>query len=95
MKNCNMPNCNMSRYDMTRGMNNDMPCHMSGDMNRYMRESGNSCECGHDCDAYPIAMGYVPWQEFKDLHDPDRGLHAGTIFMELEKPFTGRRPYRR
>jgi len=54
---------------------------------------GKEYSCG--CEAYPIGMGYVPWQEFKDLHDPDRGLHAGTIFMELEKPFTGRRPYRR
>lgn len=83
MKNCNMPNCNMPRYDMSRTMNCQSDC--------YMREK--ECSCG--CDAYPIGMGYVPWQEFKDLHDPDRGLHAGTIFMELEKPFTGRRSYRR
>ena len=83
MKNCNMPNCNMPRYDMTRNMTCQPDC--------YMREKECSCEC----EAYPIGMGYVPWQEFKNLHDPDRGLHAGTIFMELEKPFTGRRPYRR
>jgi len=83
MKTCNMQNCNMPRYDMTRNM--------TGEMNCYMRERDHSC----GCDDYPIGMGYVPWQEFKDLHEPDRGLHAGTIFMELEKPFTGRRPYRR
>ena len=83
MKNCNMQNCNMPRYDMTRNMNCQSDC--------YMREKDYFC----GCDTYPIAMAYVPWQEFKDLHDPDRGLHAGTIFMELEKPFTGRRPYRR
>ena len=53
----------------------------------HMREKEGSCSC----DSYPIGMGYVPWQEFKDLYDPDRGLHAGTIFMELDKPFTGRR----
>lgn len=83
MRNCNMPNCNMPRYDMPRTMTNDM--------DRYMRD--RECSCG--CDDYPIGMGYVPWQEFKNLHDPERGLHAGTIFMELEKPFTGRRSYRR
>ncbi len=83
MPNCNMPNCNMPRYEMSRGMNCQPDC--------YMREKESSC----GCDAYPIGMGYVPWQEFKDLYEPDRGLHAGTIFMELEKPFTGRRPYRR
>lgn len=83
MSNCNMSNCNMPRYDMSRNMTNDM--------DRYMRDR----ECSCTCDDYPIGMGYVPWQEFKNLHDPERGLHAGTIFMELEKPFTGRRSYRR
>lgn len=107
MRNCNMPNCNMPRYDMPRmgstmpRMNSDMPRHMSGDMScdcnrdmeRYMheRERENSCEC----DDYPIGMAYVPWQEFKDLHDTERGMHAGTIFMELDKPFTGRRSMKR
>lgn len=83
MRNCNMPNCNMPRYDMPRNMTNDMDCY------RCNRENSRAC------DDYPIGMGYVPWQEFKDLHDPERGLHAGTIFIELEKPFIGRRSYRR
>ena len=96
MKNCNMPNCNMPRYDMPR-MNSEMPRPISGDMNRDMNHY--MCDCKQEntyaCDDYPIGMAYVPWQEFKNLHDPERGLHAGTIFMELEKPFTGRRSYRR
>ena len=82
MKNCNMPNCNMPRYDMP---------HMTNVQNRHMHDREGFCMC----DDYPIGMGYVPWQEFKDLNEPERGLHAGTIFMELEKPFTGRRDYRR
>lgn len=81
--NCNMPNCNIPRYERPR--------HMMADMDHYMRDRDSSCECSQ----YPIGMGYIPWQEFKNLHDPERGLHAGTIFMELEKPFTGRRNYRR
>ena len=83
MRNCNMPNCNMTRYDM--------PHRMSNDMDRYMHEREDS----HMCDDYPIGMGYVPWQEFKNLHEPERGYHSGTIFMELEKPFTGRRSFKR
>lgn len=83
MRNCNIPNCNMPRYDMTRNMPNNM--------DHYMREHEGFCEC----DDYPIGMGYVPWQDFKNLHEPERGYHAGTIFMELEKPFTGRRSFKR
>ena len=83
MKNCNMPNCNMPRYDVSRNMTNDMDC--------YMRDREGSCMC----DNYPIGMGYVPWQEFKNLYDPEKALHSGTVFAELEKPFTGRRMYRR
>lgn len=50
---------------------------------------------GNMCDEYPIGMGYVPWQEFRNLYEPERGFHAGTIFIELDKPFTGRRSVRR
>ena len=83
MKNCNMPNCNMPRYDM--------PHNMTGDMDYYMHDR----KCSNQCDDFPIGMGYIPWQEFRNLYEPEKGLHAGTIFMELDKPFTGRRPYRR
>lgn len=83
MKNCNMPSCNMPRYESSQNM--------SGEMNRYMRNTNPSCACGE----YPVGMGYVPWQEFRDLYDSEKGLHAGTMFAELDKPFTGRRTFRR
>lgn len=35
-------------------------------------------------------MCYVPWQTFGKTYDPMRGLVAGTIFPELDKPFTGK-----
>jgi hypothetical protein len=38
----------------------------------------------------PIAMAYVPWQRFGRLYELDRALQVGTIFAELDKPFTGR-----
>lgn len=37
-----------------------------------------------------IAMAYVPWQMFRNLYELDRALQIGTIFAELDKPFTGR-----
>ena len=42
----------------------------------------------------PLAMGYVPWQTFECTYEPMQGLHAGTIFPELDKPFYGRRGLR-
>ena len=37
----------------------------------------------------PVAMAYVPWQNWHSIHDPEKGLHCGTIFEELYKPFHG------
>ena len=43
-------------------------------------------------DHFPIAMAYVPWQHFEKIFDNlDEAYHTGTIFPELDKPFTGRR----
>ena len=36
---------------------------------------------------YPIGMAYVPWQKFRDLYSREKGLCAGTLFRELDKPF--------
>lgn len=41
-------------------------------------------------DVLPIAMAYVPWQDWKCLYDIDKGFQRGTIFEELDKPFLGR-----
>ena len=49
----------------------------------------------YKCDDYPIGMAYVPWQTFQNIYDPERALDAGTMFVELDKPFYGRRAFRR
>lgn len=59
----------------------------------------NLCDdCGNarrdELRGMPLAMGYVPWQNFGCTFEPMEGLHAGTIFPELEKPFYGRRGMR-
>lgn len=37
----------------------------------------------------PLAMAYVPWQEWCSLYEADKAFHRGTIFEELDKPFRG------
>ncbi len=40
-------------------------------------------------DSFPLAMAYVPWQQWNNTYDLDRALMVGTIFPELDKPFCG------
>ncbi len=35
-----------------------------------------------------VAMAYVPFQNAAKLYSPEHGLQAGTLFPELNKPFT-------
>lgn len=37
----------------------------------------------------PIAMAYVPWQNWHSIYELEKGLCHGTIFEELYKPFLG------
>lgn len=37
----------------------------------------------------PVAMAYVPWQEWRKRYGEEQGLQRGTIFEELDKPFRG------
>ena len=45
--------------------------------------------CG-ELSGLPIAMAYVPWQQFTDLYCEDEALYKGTIFKELRLDFAGR-----
>ena len=43
-------------------------------------------------DRFPLAMAYVPWQRFNGIcENLEKGYCDGTVFPELDKPFTGRR----
>ncbi len=43
-------------------------------------------------DKFPVGMAYVPWQQFDKMYDNlEEAFRYGTIFPELNKPFTGRR----
>ena len=37
---------------------------------------------------YPVAMAYVPWQQWQTTYAPERGLAQGTIFPELDLQFS-------
>lgn len=37
----------------------------------------------------PIAMAYVPYQQWAKPYDPEAGLCRGTLFPALDKPFIG------
>ena len=55
----------------------------------------NDCSRGRDMlYGMPLAMGYVPWQNYECTYEPAQALKAGTIFPELDKPFYGRRGVR-
>lgn len=36
---------------------------------------------------FPLAMAYVPWQEWEELYDEDTALTAGTLFRALDLPW--------
>lgn len=35
----------------------------------------------------PLAMAYVPYQQWKNIYDPTEAFKRGTIFKELDLPF--------
>ncbi|HRR77944.1 MAG: spore coat associated protein CotJA [Ruminococcus sp.] len=37
----------------------------------------------------PLAMAYVPYQQWGDVYDDDKALTQGTLFPELDLPFKG------
>ena len=41
-------------------------------------------------DSLPLAMAYVPWQSWRKIYKAEDALMQGTIFEELNLPFTGR-----
>lgn len=41
---------------------------------------------------FPLGMSYVPIQDFQKLYENlEKAFACGTIFEELNKPFSGRR----
>ena len=49
--------------------------------------SSPCCDRGDELEGMPLAMAYVPWQNWKDIYDLKQAFQTGTIFCELDKPF--------
>lgn len=55
----------------------------------------SDCGCRHDDDRFmnssvdelPLAMAYIPWQQWRSVLCADKALACGTIFEELIMPF--------
>ena len=89
-----MPNYNyrsndyMRRNQCQRAVSSD-PIRTRHEHTTCSQDRSSDC-CAHDMlKNLPIAMSYVPWQTWKDLHPAEKALHRGTIFEELDKPFMG------
>ena len=60
--------------------------------NQYRQMPPAPCTVKHPTwDEKPIAMAYVPWQEWRDIYEAEKAFSCGTIFKELNKPFVGKR----
>ncbi len=70
-----------------------------GIFDRFGKELGDGQApfCGKECPEpkgefpryTPIAMAYVPFQEWEKTYDEQAALSRGTIFPSLDKPFIG------
>ncbi len=48
----------------------------------------NCPNSGAGCiEQFPVGMGYVPWQQWRQTYTLEQGLRQGTIFPELDYPF--------
>lgn len=56
-----------------------------------------NCDCGTAVPQQIMmpAMAYVPWQKWQQPYDYMKGLETGTIFPDLDLPFSGYRGGRR
>ena len=68
-------------------MNNRLQCNRNSSCHEH-----GSMACGEsmNCDPLqmlPLAMGYVPWQQWQNVYEGSKGLEYGTIFEELIFPF--------
>ena len=56
---------------------------------RQCRNDSAGDSCTDPLYGMPLAIGYVPWQQWRKIYDPADGLANGTIFPELNLQFYG------
>lgn len=89
---CDMGNCDQMPNSCSCGSmpDNQNTCGMSQSeiANQCQNDSAGDC-CTDPLYGMPLAMGYVPWQQWNKIYDPCDGLANGTIFPELNLQFYG------
>ena len=80
-------------------VNNMNRCMTNNTSNRNMAQNRNSNMCSYrddDCNSeflnlnkMPLAMAYVPMQQWNELYKPATAICEGTAFPELNKIFCG------
>ena len=77
---------NAGFYGNRGNVRRSVPVPQNSPSARYRQE-----DCGHSrsdsLNGMPLAMAYVPWQQWQNIYEPCRALERGTIFEELDKPF--------
>ena len=56
--------------------------------------NNNENKCVNELDSLPLAMAYVPIQEWETPYDVKTGFERGTMFPSLDKPFIGKEAIR-
>lgn len=86
--------CNTNDY-MRRG-NNGRNCGANQNVRPVVstpcpayNEGSLCCDRDDALEGMPLAMAYVPWQNWRKIYEPEKALCRGTIFEELDKPFRG------
>ena len=47
-----------------------------------------SCQRPDPLSSMPLAMAYVPWQRWQQVYPVEKAMNRGTIFPDLDKPFS-------
>ena len=92
---CDMkPSCGMKpSCDMRPSCDTKPSCNMrpSGTVSPGMVNPAGyqppAMQCTIETANMPIAMAYVPWQQWRQTYPVDKALSRGTIFPELDLPF--------
>ena len=89
---CGMRDCNSIPAPCSCGNapDTDNSCGMSSvERNRQCQKDSADTGCTDPLYGMPLAIGYVPWQQWNKIYDPAQGLANGTIFPELNLQFYG------
>ena len=79
------PECNLKpNWDKKPETNMKPDMNIKPDLNVKPEQDKNDCVKG--C---PLAMAYVPWQNWDGTYSIEEGFKAGTIFPSLDLPFKG------